>query len=198
MSAEISKSRGAPRNISRRVVVAGAAWSVPAITLASAAPAVASSRGPLSFTGKACKLPGNSSDTYKGYVFELVSDNPLGPPGDTVIQIRNVTVDGSPTAAAIVVKTTANACSCTCAGVDANDQICVKDNTVGTRSLIYTAAEPTGTSVNAEMTLQYRLLLCDCTVSTDWTTLSSGVRATPPATPGGGSCQIPDVFPLPA
>ena len=198
MRSEPPGTSSASQGISRRRVVAGAAWSVPAITLVNAAPAVAASRGPLAFTGRACKLPGFSSDTYKGYVFELVSDNPLGPPGDTVIQTRNVAVNNEPTAAAVDVKTVANECACTCAGVDANDQFCVKDNTTLTRVLIYTAAEPTGTSVNAEMTLEYRLLACDCTVVQDWAPLTSGVRSTRPTTQGGGSCRVANVFPLPA
>ena len=196
MGTESSSATGAPKNISRRRVVAGAAWSVPAVVIASAAPAMAAS-GPLSFSGRACKLPGNSSDLYKGYVFELESDNPGGNPLDTVIQIRNVAVNGQSTDFAVDVKTTANECGCTCPGVDANQQFCVKDNTENTRVLIYTAAEPTGTSVNAEMTLQYRMLDCSCNEIQGWTSLSSGLRSTPPATPGGGSCSIPDVFPLP-
>ena len=194
MSSE-TNTKGVSR-ISRRVVVAGAAWSVPAITMASPAAAVVTSHGPLSFTGKACKLPGHSSDTFKGYVFELVSDNPGGPPGDTIIQVRNVTVDSIATGFAIVMKTTANQCNCAPCGTSTHE-ICVKDDTLGARSLIYTAAEPTGNSLNAEMTLQYRLLDCSCNEVQTWTNLSSGLRATPPATKGGGSCQIPDVFPLP-
>ena len=196
MGTESSSATGAPKNISRRRVVAGAAWSVPAVVIASAAPAMAAS-GPLSFSGRACKLPGNSSDLYKGYVFELESDNPGGNPLDTVIQIRNVAVNAEPTGFKVVVKDTQNACACTCAGVPADEQFCVKDNTFNTRVLIYTEAAPTGTSVNAEMTLQYRMLDCSCNVVQDWTNLSSGLRSTPPATPGGGSCSIPDVFPLP-
>lgn len=197
MGTESSSTPGAPKTISRRRVVAGAAWSVPAVMVASAAPAVAASPGPLTFSGRACKLPGNSSDLYKGYVFELESDNPTGPPGDTVIQIRNVAVNTAATGFSVDVKTVANECGCTCPGADTDEQFCVSDDTMDTRVLIYTAAEPTGTSVNAEMTLEYRMLDCACTEIQGWTSLSSGVRATPPATPGGGSCEIPDVFPLP-
>ena len=51
---------------SRRSVVKGAAWAVPAVVVAAAAPTVAASAGLLTFTGKACKLPGNSQSHLQG------------------------------------------------------------------------------------------------------------------------------------
>jgi hypothetical protein len=60
-----------PAGISRRSVAKGMAWSVPAVAVASAAPAFAASGGgpTLQFVS-ACKNPGNSCKTRpKGYSF---------------------------------------------------------------------------------------------------------------------------------
>lgn len=55
---------------SRRTVVKGAAWSVPAIMVAGAVPAVAASgSGPDPFIGVACKLPGQSAGSNCAEVF---------------------------------------------------------------------------------------------------------------------------------
>ncbi len=59
--------------ISRRTVVAGTAWAVPAIVVASAAPAMAAS-GPVVLTGRACKGPGNGANT-KDYYLEVILNN---------------------------------------------------------------------------------------------------------------------------
>ena len=45
---------------SRRTVVKGAAWTMPAVLVAAPAPVVAASVAPLTFSGSACKLPGGS------------------------------------------------------------------------------------------------------------------------------------------
>ena len=47
------------KGISRRTVVAGTAWAVPAVIVATATPAFAALSGPVTFTGVACKDPGN-------------------------------------------------------------------------------------------------------------------------------------------
>jgi hypothetical protein len=77
---------------------------------------------------------------------------------------------------------------------------CTPDGT-SQQILIYTADEPTGDSKNAEMTLTYQRFDCNagtCTpVDASPVPLSSGLRSTPPATPGGGSCNVDNVFPLP-
>src|SRR6478609_437452 len=52
---------GLSRGLTRRRVVQGAAWSVPAIAIAAPIPAFAASQGFLKFTGENCKLPGNST-----------------------------------------------------------------------------------------------------------------------------------------
>lgn len=70
--------------ISRRTLAKGAAWAVPAVAVAAAAPARAASGGPPRVTVlDACKQPGNSCNTgqrpfgfVKGYTFTVRIDNP--------------------------------------------------------------------------------------------------------------------------
>lgn len=78
---------------SRRTVVKGAAWAVPAVVVASATPAFAASPGELQVTGNACKLPGNSNDTYKGNVFGLTATNTFNAP--ITITILSITLAGT-------------------------------------------------------------------------------------------------------
>lgn len=70
MSDEITSQGPERSGINRRTVMKGAAWSVPVVLVASAAPAMASSR-PIEITGVAlsCKHPGEggSNDYPKGY-----------------------------------------------------------------------------------------------------------------------------------
>lgn len=81
-----------PSGVSRRTVVKGAAWAVPAITVASAVPAVAAS-GTVTFTNLslACKLPGGSCDkppinVKKGYrVAMTVCNTVTGNPGNVTV-----------------------------------------------------------------------------------------------------------------
>ena len=63
----------AKNGISRRTVVVGTAWAVPAIVVASAAPALAAS-GPVVLTGRACKDPG-AGQGNKSYYFEVTLTN---------------------------------------------------------------------------------------------------------------------------
>src|SRR3954454_5808710 len=81
--------------LSRRSVVRGAAWAMPAVVVAAPAPLVAASTGAPSFSGSACKLPGASSNAYNGYVVELIA-NSSGQTGDPVTVITGVTVNGVP------------------------------------------------------------------------------------------------------
>ncbi len=61
------------KGISRRTLVAGTAWAVPVVAVASAAPAFAQSPCSLNvtfITNSACKWPGNSCSSHpKGYSF---------------------------------------------------------------------------------------------------------------------------------
>lgn len=59
----------------RRTVVKGAAWAVPAVVVANATPALAASPGVVSLTGLNCKLPGSSSPWSDGAVFLATINN---------------------------------------------------------------------------------------------------------------------------
>ena len=75
MGTESSSATGAPKNVSRRRVVAGAAWSVPAVMVASAAPAMAASQClTATFGGESCKYPG-SGQNAKGYKLQICFTN---------------------------------------------------------------------------------------------------------------------------
>ncbi len=70
------KNATRPSGVSRRTVVKGAAWAVPAITVASAVPAVAASGDISLIQTNACKSPGNSCKTFKkGYIFTFSTTN---------------------------------------------------------------------------------------------------------------------------
>lgn len=187
---------------SRRSVVKGAAWAVPAVVVAGAAPTVAASAGPLSFTGGACKLPGNANDIFKGYLFELAAVNQPGPnPTTAVTVISNVRLNGTlVTGFQVVIKSASPAGSCTCAGCtpagsNGCNTFCTPDGT-SQRIFIYTNTQVN--SKNTEMTLDYQIYDCTgCTALTAKVPLSSGLQSTPPATPGGGSCDITGAVPPP-
>ena len=186
---------------SRRTVVKGAAWSMPAVLIAVPAPAVAASTAPLTFTGSACKLPGGSSDTYKGYVFELVATNPAGSE-NTVTVITDVTVDGIAEPRFAVSVRNGGACACApCGSAPSNHQWCTPSGAGTQRVLLYTDGAAGGTSSNSEICVTYTRYRCDCSPGfggSQSVTICSGRRSTPPITSGGGACRIADVFPLPA
>lgn len=72
-------TRGRQSGVSRRTVVAGAAWAVPAVLLASAVPAMALSGPPPEFQFvSACKIPGGSCQIpllKHGYKFNFAVTN---------------------------------------------------------------------------------------------------------------------------
>lgn len=186
---------------SRRTVVKGAAWAVPAVIVAGAAPTVAASKGPLEFTGHACKLPGNSTPAFnKGYVFELVANNTPGPgPITGVTVITDVAINGSPVDNFQIVIVEGPTCSCgTCtpAGATECNSFCTPDASQQ-RILVYT--ETQANSQNSEFTLSYQRYECGTCVALDPAPvpLSSGVLSTPPNTGGGGSCDIVGALPPP-
>lgn len=74
--------------VSRRTVVAGTAWAVPAIVVAGAAPAMAATPIVTIGVGLACKHPGNG-DT-KHYHFELTVTNNGG--ATTTVTISEITL----------------------------------------------------------------------------------------------------------
>ena len=184
---------------SRRTVVKGAAWTMPAVLVAAPAPVVAASVAPLTFTGSACKLPGGSSDTYKGYVFELVATS-AGGADNTVTVITGVTVDGIPEPM-YAVSVRSGSCTCSsCGSAPTNHQWCTQSGAGTQRVLLYTDGAASGTSSNSEVCVTYTRYRCDCSpvVGSQPVTICSGRRSTPPITGGGGACRISDVFPLPA
>lgn len=66
---------------SRRAVVRTGVWAVPVVATAAAAPAFAGTGDPpvtIDGVGAACKLPGNSTDVYKGYRMVLTFHNTSG------------------------------------------------------------------------------------------------------------------------
>ena len=174
---------------SRRSVVKGAAWAVPAVVVAAAAPTVAASQGFLTFSGRACKLPGNSQSIFKGYVFELFANNVTGPnPRDAITEILSITVSGFPDLGSflVVVKDGAsNACSCgpNCGGNPAHT-FCTPDGTLNQRILIFTSEDLTGNSANATVTVTYQ----------QWDCNNTNVCGTP--TPGSASTQISGTPPV--
>ena len=178
---------------SRRSVVKGAAWAVPAVVVAGAAPTVAASPPGLAFTGGACKLPGNSSSLFKGYVFELTAtNNPGGRRGHTVtVVIERRRQRGSPrdsrsSSRAPLLPAPARA-GCTPAGANNCNSFCTPDGTTQ-RIFIFTSSQ--SDSQNANMTLTYNTYACtDCAAPVLTESLASGPVSTPPVTIGGGSCR---------
>jgi hypothetical protein len=186
---------------SRRTVVKGAAWAVPAIAVASAAPTVAASEGPLSFTGGACKLPGNANDIFKGYVFELLARNLPGPnPSTGVTVVTDVRINGVPVTGYQVYVAAGTSCTCgTCAppGSTVCNTFCTPDGT-SQRIFVYTNSQ--ASSKNTSFSLQYQRYECSTCAAIDPAPvlISSGTLSTPPATTGGGSCSIQGAVPVPA
>ncbi|MEO7448920.1 MAG: hypothetical protein ABI336_11670 [Humibacillus sp.] len=180
---------------SRRSVVKGAAWAVPAVVVAAAAPTVAASQGLLTLNGNACKLPGNSQSTYKGYVFELRANNAIGSnPRDAIICITGISVADTPDLGAFKVVLPAGNPVCTCAAtcpVDANKCFCSKEGLLNQQVLIYTSADVTGNSATSTVTVTY--VVYDCNGGT--LCPSPGPTQTTTATLGGtppiqGPCKI--------
>src|SRR4051812_32691651 len=123
--------------LSRRSVVKGAAWAMPAVVVAPPAPLVAASTGALSFPGRACKLPGNSTHTYKGYVFEL-SASSTGSTINTVTVVTGVTLNGVPQPR-YALSARGGACTCsTCGSAPTNHQFCTPSGSTAQRVLLYT------------------------------------------------------------
>lgn len=86
-----------PAGVSRRTVTKAMAWAVPAVAVAATVPYAAASPCndynpenpcPVTFTGEACKEPGNP----KYYRFQLIVSNPTGSP--LVVSFDSLTVNG--------------------------------------------------------------------------------------------------------
>lgn len=89
------------KGLSRRTVVAGTAWAVPAIVVAGPAPhAAATPIPPVTIGGTACKIPGNSGNVKNGVAFQLTITNPYNTP--LVVNITSVTKAGDVAPAQII------------------------------------------------------------------------------------------------
>jgi hypothetical protein len=79
------------RGFSRRTVLTAAAWSVPVVMVAKAAPAFAGTTSLVHFTGLACKWPGSSAANHpKAFAFQMSSFNPNS--FDVLIVIESIFV----------------------------------------------------------------------------------------------------------
>jgi hypothetical protein len=171
-------------SVSRRTVARGAAWAVPVVAVGAAAPAMAASTEFLTFTGNACKLPGNSDSVYKGYVFELLANNPYT--HDVALVIESVKVGG--VTETIYKVEASSGCSCTPCTGSAAHQICVPASAANLKVLILTGTSPTGHSSNTSMDIAYTVHDCTTCAELQKGTASSGVRSTPPTR--GSQCHI--------
>lgn len=179
---------------SRRSVVKGAAWAVPAVVVAGAAPTVAASAGFLTLNGNACKLPGNSQGTFKGYVFEAISNNVSGPlPRDAIVEITSVTVAGSADLGnyKVVLPGGNQICSCSCPSLNQDHIYCSPDGALNQRVLIYTSANVTGNSANSIVTIAYKIYDCNGGSACPSTFISQTSQASLGGTPPiQGGCTI--------
>ena len=96
-----STTPSAPRSgISRRTVVAGAAWAAPVVAIAPAAQAATCSKICVTYAGTACKSPGNSDPlNRKAYKYLFTIENQTGglPPYNGCMQVffYSFTVNGT-------------------------------------------------------------------------------------------------------
>lgn len=172
----------------RRTLVKGAAWSVPVVAMGAQAAAADVTCSPnscptvVTFSGNACKLPGNSQDIYKGYRFELVATNQSTT--DVVVTINSVTV-ANVTEPSYEVYAACGDASCTCSQCNG---ICVPAGT--TIRLHVDTANPSGNSQNTEFAITYSVSECgpECTVVVANVPRSSGPNSTPPVQ--GGKCNL--------
>lgn len=124
------------RGIPRRTVVAGTAWSVPAIIVASAAPAMAAS-GPVILTGRACM--GGEANDLDYYLEVLLSNTGSGTANQfcfTQIVLLGVTIPLNP-----------QQCYILGAGTEQTVTLTINDQTVsgtGSATLSYTIAGAPG------------------------------------------------------
>lgn len=192
--------------INRRTVTKGIAWSVPVVAVAGAAPAFAvSSDGPLTLTGSACKLPGNSSVYTNGYVYAANLVNTLGPnPGDSFIVINSLSVNGVAqsqvgykylglTEPGLAAACTTNT-DCT---TSVPDRI-VLSSPDGSSYNLLIYSNNADNSANAAVVVSYTVYDCAAPGCTGVPYIArTAPNETPPATSGGGSCPLDEVFPLP-
>jgi hypothetical protein len=87
------------RGVSRRTVVRGSAWAVPAVVVATAAPAMAASPSECitaTFGGNSCKQPGEGTNA-KGYRLQICFSNICNVPAVILVRTVRGNTGGSPT-----------------------------------------------------------------------------------------------------
>lgn len=202
--------------LSRRTLAKGAAWAAPAIAVAAAAPAMAASKGPIYFTGTACKLPGGSSDFKHGYVFEMIIENKIGPqPDDAWIEITNMYVNGGRQNfigfAFVPLDPTDNTplsyrgtgpsgCSCGACGTKPV-RFCIAD---ASKYRVFLYTDENGNSAASSVSVNCNIYDCKKTAACGTgvaSSTSTPVPSSPPTqdNPSGASCPLNQnqVFPLP-
>lgn len=159
-----------PSGVSRRTVVKGAAWAVPAIAVASSVPAMAASPGTITLTGEGCKLPGASWPTFKGYVFGITATNTTNQV--QTINILSVTLNGEDLGDALIINL--NPCSL----LGTNSFTIGANQTLNDLVLLTSNA---AASNNGQTVVTYT-----STIEPGTFTAQTGVNANPPLQ--GGSC----------
>lgn len=183
--------------VTRRTVVAGAAWAVPALALAAPAYAFSTS-GPVQATGCAGKLPGGScvlQGYYKqGYRFYFRLYNP--PLKTACIEITSVTVNGTAPDGAgknykVQLPSNCAFLSPGCCGADPTKSLTVLPN----HTVIFAVETDQASSANGVMRVVYtvRDVKNGCTGPVETFEVTSDVSGLPP--PTGGQCAP---FPIPS
>ena len=176
--------------LSRRRVVQGAAWSVPAIAIAVPVPAFAgASQGVLEFTGQNCKLPGNSAiDPYtNGAVYIFKANNTTAVSADIVIQSIARTGQSFTSSDITVVKLTGTGALCT----DVGSSFTIAANSSDLYALV---TKEWTNSANGALTANFTV---NGVAATPGTTQSDGLNpiTSNPSCGIGGSCsQIIDPY----
>lgn len=182
MSNTESGSRLTP---SRRTIVKGAAWAVPAVAVAAAAPAMAASvicTGSFCLTSDFCKLPGESTDCSKGYkapakiqgqpyeriLVATVSAQNQTPAENAALTLQIIPKDGQTTT-----------CSTTCDGCNVTVpagymKVCIP---ASTSDLHYDIQVCNFTnSQNTTITLDYTIYRCDRCEQVETASTSGGAH----------------------
>lgn len=132
-----------PTGVSRRTVTKAMAWAVPAIAIATPAPAFAASPGIINFTGGGCKLPGNSQSTFKGYAFRMSATNTTASP--ITVTITSITLNGEDLGGSTVI----NLATCTNLG---NPFVIPANTSLSSLALLTANA---GSSANGTLTVTF-------------------------------------------
>lgn len=163
-------STEAGHNVSptRRTLVKGAAWAVPAVTIAAAAPSAAASvlcTGTFCLTSDFCKLPGHSGPCDKGYrapatiqaaSFERILVASVTAQGLSPADNADLLLQITPTSGQTV--TCSAACTCTVTVPAGYQKICIPASTAPLQYDIQVCGFPN--SRNTTITLDYFLYRC--------------------------------------